>query len=168
MICLTSIRSLRRQTTIRTAIMKKKLFTLTLSLAVIAGGPLKLADAQAAESEGGQRITNADLIGKWAGDLEVRAEKSPQRDKKEFELEFSKEAAKWKAISRFNVNGNDSSDTRDVTVTGNRVSFRCNIGNSEWVFKGRLAEGKLKGDIEIFEHKESVAKGTWTATRPKK
>jgi len=44
--------------------MKKKLFTLTLSLAVIAGGPLKLADAQAAESEGGQRITDADLIGK--------------------------------------------------------------------------------------------------------
>jgi len=148
--------------------MKKKLFTLTLALAVIAGGPLKLADAQAAEGEGGQRITDADLIGKWAGDLEVRAEKTPQKDKKEFELEFSKEAAKWKAISRFNVNGNDSSNTRDVTVTGARVSFRCNIGNSEWVFKGRLAEGKLKGDIEIFEHQQSVARGNWSAKRPKK
>ena|SRR5437773_2602442 len=137
--------------------MKKKLLALTLALAVIAWGQLKLADAHAAESEGGQRNTDADLIGKWAGE-----------DKKEFEVLFSKEAAKWKAISRFNVNGNDSSNTRDVTVTGDRVSFRCNIGNSEWVFKGRLAEGKLKGDIEIFEHKESVAKGTWTATRPKK
>ena len=148
--------------------MKKKLFTLTLAFAVIAWGQLKLADAHAAESEVKQRISDADLIGKWAGDLEVRAEKTPQKDKKEFELVFSKEAAKWKAISRFNVNGNDSSNTRDVTLTGDRVSFRCNIGNSEWVFKGRLAEGKLKGDIEIFEHKESVAKGTWSAIRPRK
>jgi hypothetical protein len=148
--------------------MKKRLFPLTLALAVIAGGQLKLADAHAAESKDGQRITDADLIGKWAGDLEVRAEKTPQRDKKEFELVFSKEAAMWKAISRFNVNGNDSSNTRDVTVTGNRVSFRCNIGDSEWVFKGRLAEGKLKGDIEILENQESVAKGTWSAIRAKK
>src|SRR6266516_3984571 len=126
MICLTSMRPLRKRTKMKTTIMKKKLFRLTLALAVMAGGPLKLANAQAAESEGGQRITDADLIGKWEGDLEVRAVKTPQKDKKEFELEFSKEAAKWKAISRFNVNGNDSSNTRDVTVTGNRVSFRCN------------------------------------------
>lgn len=148
--------------------MKKTLFTLTLVLAVIAGGPSKVRDANAAEGESGRRIADTDLIGKWVGEFEVRAEKTPQKDRKQFELVFSKEATKWNAVCRFNVNGNDSSDTRDVTVTGERVSFRCNIGNSEWVFKGRLAEGKLKGDIEIFEHKQSVAKGTWNAARPKK
>jgi hypothetical protein len=42
------------------------------------------------------------------------------------------------------------------------------VGDLEWVFKGRLAEGKIKGDIEIFEHQQSVAKGTWSADRPKK
>ena len=152
----------------KTTTMKKELFTLTLALAVLAGAESKLADADAAESEDGRRIADTDLIGKWVGELEVRAEKTSQRDREQFELVVSRQKTKWNAVCRFNVNGNDSSDTRDLTLTGDRVSFRCNIGNSEWVFKGRLAEGKLKGDIEVFEHQQSVAKGNWSATRSKK
>jgi len=148
--------------------MKNELFTLTLALAVLAGAESNLADVHAAEGADGRRIADTDLIGKWVGDLEVRAEKTSQKDKKQFELVVSRQKTKWIAVCRFNVNGNDSSDTRDLTVTGDRVSFRCNIGNSEWVFKGRLGEGTLKGDIEIFEHQQSVAKGNWTAARPKK
>ena len=152
----------------KTTTMKNKLFRLTLALAVIAGGQWKLTDAHAAESDKGRQIADADLAGKWVGDLEVAAEKTTQRDKKEFELIISKKENNWNAACHFNVNGNDSSNTRDVSVKSDRVAFRCNIGNSEWVFKGRLADGKIKGDIEIFEHQQSVAKGTWNATRPKK
>jgi len=148
--------------------MKKKLLTLALALAFIGGGQWKPADAFADESEKGRQIADADLIARWVGDLEVRAEKTTQSDRKEFELVISKKTNKWNAVCRFDVNGNDSSDTRDVSVTGDRISFRCNIGNSEWVFKGRLVEGKIKGDIEIFEHQQSVAKGTWSATKPTK
>lgn len=148
--------------------MKKKLVTLTLLFAVIAGAHSKGSDANAGKSEPGERIADTELIGKWIGEFEVRAEKTPQKAAKQFELVFSKKGTNWNATCGFNVNGNDSSDARDVTVAGERVSFQCNIGNSEWVFKGRLAEAKLKGEIEVFEHKQSVAKGTWTAARPKR
>ena len=137
-------------------------------LAVVAGGQSRIPHSNAAEAESARRIADADLIGKWVGKFDVRAEKSPQEESKPLEMVFSKEGTKWNAVCRFNAAGNDSSDTREVTVAGETVSFRCNIGNSEWVFKGKLAEGKLKGDVEIFEHKERVAKGTWNAARPKK
>lgn len=148
--------------------MNKNFLGLALAAVVVGSGPLKPVITRAAEGEAVWSIAEASFVGKWTGHFEVKANDSPQKEAKPFDLELSKVAGKWMAACRFNVNGHDSSNTKAVVVKGDAFSFQCNIGDSEWRFKGKLAAGKLEGTLEILEQEQRVAKGTWSAARPKK
>ena len=74
----------------------------------------------------------------------------------------------WKGECRFTLYGNNASNTRDVSVTNGRVSFRCDFASdSEFRFSGELAAGQMKGSVEILEHGQKVAVGTWNVARTK-
>jgi len=106
-----------------------------------------------------------DLTGKWTGTWETKV---PKDVTETMEVTLSKEGKQWKGECRFTLYGNKASNTREVSVDGGQVSFRCDLGDSEFRFSGRLADGQIKGTLEIFENNKKVATGTWTVTRAKK
>lgn len=108
-------------------------------------------------------VSAQNLAGKWKGTWES---KSPRDVTVNMELTLSEHEAQWNGDCRFTLNGNLTSNTREVTVTDHRISFRCDFASdSEFRFSGELADGRLHGSLEIFEHERKVSAGTWAVAK---
>ena len=130
-----------------------------------ASSPPPLADASATNQADTSRASDHNLAGKWTGTWESKA---PQPVSVEMALMLSKHDELWKCECRFTLNGNNTSNTREVSVANGRVSFRCNFASdSEFRFSGELTGGQIKGSLEILEHGQKVAVGTWNVARAK-
>jgi len=117
------------------------------------------------QDKGPELAADSNPAGKWIGKWES---KSPQEAIVDMELILSKQDEQWKGECRFTLHGNQTSNTRDVHVANGQISFRCDFASdSEFRFTGELAGGRMNGSLEILEHNQKVAAGTWNVTRVK-
>lgn len=130
-----------------------------------ASTPSPVPEAEAPQRTDILDASNQNPAGNWTGAWES---KSPQPATVEMELLLSKHDEQWKGECRFTLNGNNTSNTRNVTVENGRVSFRCDFASdSEFRFSGELTGGRIQGFLEILEHDQKVASGTWNVTKAK-
>ena len=151
--------------------MKRIILSLILAFVVVgcgrkepASSEIREPEAKPANQTGASGVAMVqDFVGKWMGVWETKV---PKEVTEKMAITFSKENGQWKGECRFSLYGNSSSNTREVSVERDRISFRCDLGShSEFRFSGQLTSGQITGTLEIFEHDQKVATGTWTVTR---
>lgn len=84
----------------------------------------------------------------------------------EMEMTLTREGAEWKGEVKFKMGDQESKrPAHDVKVNGTEFSLITELMGSETRLKGKLDQGKLVGDLEVFEKGTKVGAGVWTLTR---